>query len=527
MYTIMETMASPEIEFGLLSPILLVIISAILCLLVEAFAPRSQRQIAQVIITLGGLVAALVVAIVNWAAGNFKVAAMGSVTVDGPTYMLWVSLLFFGVLTALLFAERQLNGGASTFTAMASSVPGSALEREAVAARVEHTEVYPLMLFSLFGMMLFCAGNDFITLFVALEIFSLPLYLLAGLARRRRLLSQEAALKYFLLGALSSAMFLYGVALVYGASNSFTFAEIDAAITQPYHSDVLMYAGMALVAVGLLFKVGAVPFHKWVPDVYLGSPTPVTAFMAVCTKIAAFGAILRVMYVAFGGLLWSWQLVIAVIATLTMVVGSVLTVTQTDVKRMLANSSIAHAGFILVGVVGAMTIVNGLPEGAIGSVGATVTYLLAYGFATMGAFAIVQLVRKSGGEATSLESWRGIGRRHPLLGVMMTIFLLSFAGIPLTGGFIGKLAAFVSAWQGGFWWLVLVAILFSVVSAYAYFRLTVVMFFQDATDDAVDIGDASPGTWIVIWVSAIATIALGVAGGPLLDVISAAAGFLR
>lgn len=520
-------MNAPVIEFGLLAPMIVVALAAIVCLLVEAFAPRSQRQDAQVVLTLVGLAAALVVVVINWIDGKYKVAAMGSVTIDGPTYMIWTILLVFGLLTTLLFAERRLHGDASTFTSMAASVPGSSLEREAAAEHVEHTEVYPLMMFSLFGMMLFSAGNDLITLFVALEMFSLPLYLLVGLARRRRLISQEASLKYFLLGSLSSAIFLYGSALVYGAANSFTFANVDAAITTPPNNETLMVTGMALVSVGVLFKIGAVPFHNWVPDVYLGSPTPVTAFMAVCTKLAAFGALLRVLYVAFGGMRWDWQLVVAVVAVATMVVGSVLTVTQLDVKRMLANSSIAHAGFILVGVVGAVTTLSGLPSGALGSVAATMTYMLAYGFATMGAFGCLTLVRKAGGEATALASWQGLGRRHPVVGVLMTLFMLSFAGIPLTGGFIGKLASFVSAWQGGWAWLVLVGVLFSLVSAFAYFRLIVVMFFREPIDDAVETGNASAATWIVIWLSAIGTLATGIIGGPVIEMFSAVADFLR
>ena len=224
---------------------------------------------------------------------------MDSLAIDGPTHFMWAILLVFGAVSLLLFAERSIEN-ASPFAAQASAVPGTPAEREAIELKAEHTEVFPLALFALSGMMLFPASNDLITMFVALEILSLPLYLLCGLARRRRLLSQESALKYFLLGALSSAFFLYGAALLYGYAGSFTLADIDNALRASNQRPGLLLAGMALIGVGLLFKFGAVPFHSWTPDVYAGAPTAVTGFMAACTKIAAIGALMRVFYVGLG-----------------------------------------------------------------------------------------------------------------------------------------------------------------------------------------------------------------------------------
>ncbi len=241
-------------------------------------------------------------------------------------------------MSFLLFADRTAENGRSAFAPQAAAVPGTAAEQEAIRAGVEHTEVFPLALFALSGMMVFAASSDLITMFVALEILSLPLYLLCGLARRRRLLSQEAALKYFLLGALSSAFFLYGAALLYGYAASFDLGVIDAAIRTGGRSRVCCWPGWRLLGVGLLFKFGAVPFHSWTPDVYAGAPTPVTAFMAACTKIAALGALMRVFYVALGAERWDWQPLMAIVAVATMAVGSVLAITQTDVKRMLAYS---------------------------------------------------------------------------------------------------------------------------------------------------------------------------------------------
>ena len=219
---------------------------------------------------------------------------------DGPTVFIWGALLVLSVISVLLFAERHLDGGVTAFAGQAAALPGTEAERQASTRGLEQTEVFPLMLFSVGGMMLFPASNDLLTLFVALEVLSLPLYLLAGLARRRRLLSQEAALKYFLLGAFSSGFLLYGIALVYGYSGSTDFAGISEAISGRIGGEALLLGGIALMAVGMLFKIGAAPFHGWTPDVYQGAPTAVTGFMAACTKIAAFGALLRLFYVAFG-----------------------------------------------------------------------------------------------------------------------------------------------------------------------------------------------------------------------------------
>lgn len=518
---------APKLEYRLLAPLIILIAGASLGVLVEAIAKRASRQLAQVIVALVTLISALVVVARNWYLGNKVIGVVGSVAFDGPTYFTWAALLVFGLMTVLLFADRKVNNGQSSFTAMAASVPGSALEREANTARTEHTEVYPLLMFSLFGMMLFAAANDLLTMFVALEIFSLPLYLLTGLARRRRLLSQEAAMKYFLLGALSSAMFIYGTALLYGYSGGFTLRGIDTALNANLGSNAMMMAGMGLLAMGLLFKVGVAPFHSWTPDVYTGAPTPVTGFMAICTKFAAVIALMRVFYVALGAARWDWQPLFALLALLTMAVGAVIGLTQTDVKRMLAYSSIAHAGFLMVAITGALTAANGLRAGELGSVGSVLFYMAAYGLSTLGAFGLISMVRKAGGESTALASWSGIGRRSPLIGGLMVLFLLSFAGIPLTAGFVGKLVAFTAAWKGGYAWLVALAIGFSLIAAFFYLRFVVVMFFKDGEDDEVEIASASWGTWLVVIVSALGTLAFGLWPQPLLDLAEQASVFLR
>jgi NADH-quinone oxidoreductase subunit N len=525
---------APEIEYSLLGPLFIVTGVAVLGVLVEAFWPRASRFVVQAILAVVGIAVALADTV--WVYTDLdridaplqargQVAGEGALTVDGPGVFTWGILLVFGLMSMLLFAERRLEGGLSAFTGRAADAPGSAAETEAVQRRVEHTEVFPLALFALVGMMLFATSNDLLTMFVALEVLSLPLYLLCGLARRRRLLSQEAALKYFLLGAFSSVFFLYGIALAYGYSGSFELSAIDTAVTNRTGGENMLLASIALMAVGLLFKIGAAPFHTWTPDVYQGAPTPVTAFMAAGTKAAAFLALLRVFYVAFGGSQWDWRPTIVAIAIITMFLGAVVSISQTDVKRMLAYSSIAHAGFLLVGFVGVYAGVAGSDR--VTSVSSVLFYLAVYGLSSIGAFAVVTLVRDSGGETTHLSKWAGLGRTSPLLAGSFAIFMLSFAGIPLTGGFIGKWGVFSAAYAGGFWWLVVIGVLISALAAYFYVRVIVLMFFTEPVGDGPAVAVPSALTTVVIVVAVVGTVGLGIIPGPVLDLAQHAGAFVR
>ncbi|MFB8138145.1 NADH-quinone oxidoreductase subunit NuoN [Streptomyces parvus] len=532
-----DSFTAPKIEYTQLMPVLVIVVAAVLGILVEAFVPRRARYHTQLFLTVVA-VAASFAAIVGLAAGGYgttkaQIAAMGAIAIDGPTLFLQGTILLVAMVAVFTFAERRLDPDShgnrvDSFAAQPGAVPGGEGEKAAVRAGFTTTEVFPLLLFSVAGLLVFPAANDLLTLFIALEVFSLPLYLLCAVARRKRLMSQEAAVKYFLLGAFSSAFLLFGIALLYGYAGSLSYAEIanvvdgsvleiDPALADTMGNDALLLIGGAMILTGLLFKVGAVPFHMWTPDVYQGAPTPVTGFMAAATKVAAFGALLRLLYVALPGLTWDLRPVLWAVAIVTMLGGAIVAITQTDIKRLLAYSSIAHAGFILAGVIAAN------PEG----ISSVLFYLLAYSFVTVGAFAVVTLVRDAGGEATHLSKWAGLGRRSPLVAAVFAVFLLAFAGIPLTSGFSGKFAVFKAAAEGGAGALVVVGVLSSAVAAFFYIRVIVLMFFSEPKADGPTVAVPSPLTMTTIAVGVAVTLVLGLAPQYFLDLASQAGVFVR
>ncbi len=534
MITLVSDFKTPHIEYGDLSPILILLGVAVIGVLLEAFLPRPLRYRVQSGLAVVGVVAALAASIavftqIDPGAGSPKpgwVAAEGAFALDGPTMIAWVLILVLTLLGVLLFAERRIEGGVTAFAGQAAALPGTDAEREASTLGLEHTEIFPLLLFAASGMLMFPAANDLLTMFVALEVLSLPLYLLCGLARRRRLLSQEAALKYFMLGAFSSGFFIYGIALTYGYAGSMSFAGIAAAVGGRSGSNALLLGGMGLLAVGMLFKVGAAPFHAWVPDVYHGAPTALTAFMAAATKVAAFGALLRLFYVAFGGARWTWTPMIWAVAILTMVAGVVLAVTQTDLKRLLAYSAIAHVGFIMVGFLGVRA-VQPATANQIQPVQAVLFYLTTYGLMTMAGFALLTLVRNSTGEATSLASWTGLSKVSPAVAGSMAFLLFGMAGIPLTSGFTAKWSVFAAALSVGAWPLVVIAVLCSSVAIWFYLRVVVLMFFHDPVGERPTVAIPSALTTIVIVVGVAATLILGLVPGPLLDLFGRVGVFIR
>jgi NADH-quinone oxidoreductase subunit N len=509
---------APDLSLAALAPLLFVFGAACVGVLVEAFAPRDVRHPVQVTLALVGTLGALVATLML--AGRREVTAAGALAVDGAGLFLQATIAALGSLAILLFAERSLDPARSSFVTSAAVPAGSPRDRELLTSERVQTEVYPLAMFAIGGMMLFVTANDLLIMFVALEVLSLPLYLISGLARRRRLLSQEAAVKYFLLGAFASAFFLYGLALVYGATGSVRLSDIRAAAIGE-GGNALLVLGLALLVVGLLFKASVAPFHTWTPDVYQGAPTPVTAFMGACTKVAAFGAILRLLYVGFGTSEWTWRPLIYGVAIVSMIVGAVLGLTQTDLKRMLAYSSIAHAGFLLTGVIGLSA------SGGDGSgLAATMFYLLTYGLTTLGAFAVLTLVRDGDGEASHLSQWAGLASRSPLTAAIMSLFLLALAGIPLTAGFTAKFAVFRAAIESGAWPLALVALLASAVAAFFYLRVIVLMYFSPPAADGPTVGVPGLPTTVVLAITATATLALGILPGSVLDLAERAAIFV-
>ena len=501
-------LTAPSLGYLLLSPMIIVFAAAVIGVLVEAFMGKTHRAAAQLTISIGALLLALVQL---WRIRDLSstTAAVNSVTIDKAGIFLQATVVILALIAVLLIADQE------NFTAQASAVPGSNEEAVALLQKNQQTEIFPLFLFAVGGMMLFPVATDLITLFVALEVFSLPLYLLAGLSRRRRLLSQEAALKYFLLGAYASAFFLFGAAFLYGYAGTISLVGISAAAGSA--NEVFLLIGIIFVSIGLLFKISAVPFHSWTPDVYQGAPTPITAFMAACTKVAAFGALLRIFYVGFAEAQSMWQPIVTVIAILTMVLGSVVAIAQRDVKRMLAYSSIAHAGFLLSGVVALSK--DGLA--------ASLFYLLAYGLTTLAAFGIIGLVRDSTGEVTDLNRWVGLGKKSPLVGSVFAFLLLSFAGIPLTSGFVGKFAIFSAAYQSGNIPIVVSGVLASAIAAFFYIRVIIMIFFTDPVNDSVSVIIPSVKSKISISVATVASMVFGLAPSLLLTTATNFATFIK
>ena len=501
-------LTAPSLSYSLLAPMLIVFGGAVAGVLVEAFLAKTHRAAVQLTISVGALLLALQQL---WRIRDLSstTAAVNSVTIDKAGIFLQATVVLLALVAVLLIADQD------NFVAQASAVPGSSEEINALQQKSQQTEIFPLFLFAVGGMMLFPVATDLITLFVALEVFSLPLYLLAGLSRRKRLLSQEAALKYFLLGAYASAFFLFGAAFLYGYAGTISLSGISAAFGTA--NEVFLLIGIVFVSVGLLFKISAVPFHSWTPDVYQGAPTPITAFMAACTKVAAFGAILRIFYVGFAESQTLWQPIITVIAILTMIFGSIVAITQRDIKRMLAYSSIAHAGFLLSGVLALNK--DGLA--------ASLFYLFAYGFATLAAFGIITLIRDSTGEVTDLNRWVGLGRKSPLVSAAFAFLLLSFAGIPLTAGFVGKFAIFSAAYKSGNISLVVVGVLASAIAAFFYIRVIIMIFFTDPVNNSVSVIIPSIKSKVSIVASMIISIALGIAPSLVLTTASNFANFVK
>ena len=438
-----------DVAWSALAPILTLIGGALLLLAADSLSARKPLRSVYALFTTVTAAGAIAFSVPVWdrvqdpARGPFSTMSQ-AVGVDGFAVFATVTIAAAVILGALL-----MDGW---------------LRREGM----DGAEPYVLMLLSASGGVMMASANDLIVMFLGLEILSIAVYVLAAM-HLRKVTSQEAGVKYFVLGAFSSAFFLYGIALTYGATGSTNLVEISSFLATSVLSDTgLLLAGIALLLVGFAFKVAAVPFHFWTPDVYQGSPSPSVAWMASGVKVAGFAGLLRVFYVAFGTYRLDWQPIVYALAAVTMVVGSVLAVVQTDVKRMLAYSSINHAGFVLVAV----------QAGSERGVEAALFYLAAYTFMVAGSFGVVTVVGRRGDIGNSLDDYRGLSRDRPVIALAFTLFLLAQAGVPLTSGFFAKFYAVSAAIDAGSTWLAVIAMLTAVVAAFLYLRIIVSMYMS-------------------------------------------------
>jgi NADH-quinone oxidoreductase subunit N len=438
-----------EVAWSALAPMLTLIGGALLLLVADSLGTSKPLRSVYALFTTIVAGGAIAFAVPLWdrvqdpSRGPFSTLAQ-SVGVDGFSIFATVTIAAAVILGALL-----LDGW---------------LRREGM----EGAEPYVLMMLSASGGVMMASANDLIVMFLGLEILSIAVYVLAAM-HLRKITSQEAGVKYFVLGAFSSAFFLYGIALTYGGTGSTNLVDISTFLSTTVLADTgLVLAGLALLLVGFAFKVAAVPFHFWTPDVYQGAPSPSVSWMASGVKVAGFAGLLRVFYLAFGTYRVDWQPIVLVVAALTMVVGSVLSVVQTDVKRMLAYSSINHAGFVLVAV----------QAGSERGVEAALFYLAAYTFMVAGSFGVVAVISRKGDIGNSLDDYRGVSRDRPLLALTFALFLFAQAGVPLTSGFFAKFYVITAAIDAGSTWLAIIAMLTAVVAAFLYLRIIVSMFMS-------------------------------------------------
>jgi NADH-quinone oxidoreductase subunit N len=436
---------------------------------------------------------------------------------EGLGFLTLVTLLAAFILTIFTIGQNTLAFGGSLatddysaffeLTILVVSALTVAMSLEYVAkAALPGAEYYGLILFATFGMMLMAAAGDLIIIFLGLETMSIAVYSLAGFARREPK-SNEAALKYFLLGAFSTGFLLYGIALIYGATGTIRLMPIRAALESGVGANPLLLLGLGMMLIGFGFKVAAVPFHMWTPDAYEGAPTPITSFMAVGVKLAAFAGFVRIFLVNLGPVSGRWTMVLWVMAVLTMTVGNISAIVQTDIKRMLAYSAIAHAGYMLVAMAAA-------PAASAG--GAILYYLLGYAFATVGAFAVIIALEHSSQKGTLITDYRGLARSHPGVAAAMALFMLSFAGVPPLAGFVGKAYIISAALRSGLVWLAVITVINSAMSAYYYIGVIVAMYMQDG-DVVVERMGARPGLLFTIVAGVAGTVIIGVYPQPSMN----------
>jgi len=460
-------------DFQWIIPEIVLVVVGLAVLLVSAGRRGKGSSTACGVLTLAGGIAAFCFAIRLWGAKADLFNALYVVD-DFGTFLkyIFLAILLLVSLISLAYTRRE---------------------------EIVSGEYYSLLLFAVFGMMVMVSSNSFVTIFIGLEVMSLSIYILCGLLQGS-LRAIESSLKYFLLGSFGTAFFLYGIALIYASAGTIDIQAVRAvAIGKQLGGSAIFLTGMALLIVGFGFKIASVPFHMWTPDVYEGAPTSVTVFMATGVKAAAFGAFLRVFYTAFYPLITEWSPVLWFMAVLTMCVGNITALLQNNMKRLLAYSSIAHAGYILIAFVTGDRLLSS----------SVLYYLLAYTFMNLGAFTVVILLGRKGEEHEDIDSYAGLAARHPFIALCMTIFLLSLTGIPPLAGFAGKFYLFSDAIKGQYYWLAVIGMLNSAVSAYYYLRVLMYMYFKEPVKELGKV-DMSPAYVVVMLVSVGALLYLGI-----------------
>jgi NADH-quinone oxidoreductase subunit N len=472
----------PPVVVGPLLPALIVVGAAVLVLGLDLLPSRGSKDHVGAV-ALAGVVGALLATVWQW--GNEARAFSGMVLLDNYALFFNIVICYAAALILLLSVDYLKRTSA------------------------ESGEYYALVLFAAAGMILMASAGDLIVVFLALELMSLSLYVLAGLFTTR-LDAAEASMKYFLLGAFASSFLLYGIALIYGTTGTTNFDRIAAAVAGKPH-DPLVVIGLGLLLVGFGFKISSVPFHMWAPDVYEGAPTSITALIATGSKAAAFAALVRLLGGALRVAQPDWAAIMWVLAAVSMTVGNVVALAQSNLKRMLAYSSIAHVGYMLIGLVAVGS----------GGAGAVLFYLLAYVFTTAGAFGAILLCERAGADAVEVGDYAGLGRRNPLLAATLSLFLLSLIGIPPLAGFFGKFYLFGAAVRGGYLWLTVIAVLNSAVAAYYYLRVIIYMYMRDEDGSgAVYTPSFAGGVALVIALTGI--VLLGVMPAPFVELAQAA-----
>jgi NADH-quinone oxidoreductase subunit N len=478
----MSPILAPPVSLAPLLPVLIVVGTGALVLLLDLLPPRRAKDHLAAL-AVAGVVASLVASVLRW---NTDARAFNDMVVL-DNYALFFDLVigYAAGLILLLSSDYLRRMG------------------------MDVGEYYALVLFSTAGMMLLASATDLIVVFIALELMSLCLYVLAGLFKTR-LISGEASMKYFLLGAFATSFLLYGVALIYGAAGTTNVARIATVMAGRTH-EPLFVIGFGLILVGFGFKTSLVPFHMWAPDVYEGAPTSVSALIATGSKAAAFAALMRLLLTSFGGARADWVPLLWALAVLTMTVGNVVALAQSNVKRMLAYSSIAHVGYMAVGLV----------AGGGAGTSAVLYYLFAYTFTTVGTFGVIALCERAGEEAVNVTDYSGLARTSPLLAAALALFLLSLVGIPPLAGFVGKFYLFGAAVRGGYLWLAVIAVLNSAIAAYYYLRIIVYMYMREAEGASAAFAPSFAGG-LALAIALVGIVLLGVAPAPFVDLAQAA-----